>query len=69
MELEPVTKTDKRNKTMSKKINNYVMLENCDGIVIFPIYGQFGAIWKPDFRRIVCKPYILIKSNHLSCKN
>ena len=45
------------------------MLENCDGIVVFLIYGQFGAIWKPDFRRIVCKPYTLIKSNHLSYKN
>ena len=24
------------------------MSTNCDFIVIFPIYGQFGAIWKPD---------------------
>ena len=23
------------------------MSENCDVFTIFPIYGQFGAIWKP----------------------
>ena len=38
---------------------------NCDVIVIFPIYGQFGAIWKPDSRRIVCKTYIFINSSLL----
>ena len=25
------------------------MSKNWDFIVIFPIYGQFGAIWKPGF--------------------
>ena len=44
------------------------MLANCDFIVIFPIYGQFGAIWKPDSGRIVCKIYVFIKSNLLSYK-
>ena len=29
---------------MPKEINNDVMSENFDVIVIFPIYGQFGAI-------------------------
>ena len=48
MKLEPVTKLDKRNKTTSKKIDDEVMLENCDVFVIFPFYGQFGAIWKAD---------------------
>ena len=43
MKLGPVTILDKKNKAMSKKIDNDVMLENCDVIVIFPIYGQFGA--------------------------
>ena len=43
MKLGPVTKLAKRNKTMSKKIDNYVMLENYDVTVIFLIYGQFGA--------------------------
>ena len=45
------------------------MSVNCDVIVIFPIYGQFGAIWKPDSRYIVCKTYILIKSNLLLIKS
>ena len=42
---------------------NYVI------IVIFPIYGQFGAIRKPDSGRIVCKIYIFIKSNLFSYKS
>ena len=69
MKLGPVTKLDKRNKTTSKKIDDDVMSENCDVIAIFPIYGQFGAIWKPDSGRIVCKTYIFINSNLLSYKN
>ena len=48
MKLGLVTKLDKRNKTTSKKINGGVLSANFDVIVIFPIYGQFGAIWKPD---------------------
>ena len=69
MKLGPVTKLDKRNKTTSKKFDDDVMSENCDVIVIFPIYSQFGAIWKPDSGRIVCKTYIFINSNLLSYKN
>ena len=38
------------------------MSENCGVIVIFPIYGQFGAIQKPDFGRVFCKTYIFINS-------
>ena len=45
------------------------MLENCDVILIFPFYGQFGAIRKPDSARVVCKTYIFNNSNLLSCKN
>ena len=45
------------------------MLENCDVIVIFPIYGQFGAIRKVDSERMVCKTYIFINSNRLSYRN
>ena len=45
------------------------MTANCDVIVISSIYGHSGAIWKPDSGRIVCKTYILIKSNLLSYKN
>ena len=28
------------------------MSENCDAIVIFLIYGQFGAIWNPDAQSV-----------------
>ena len=63
MKLAPVTKIKKRNKTTLKKIDDDVMSENCDVIVIFFICGQFGAIRKPDFGRIVCKTYDLINSN------
>ena len=45
------------------------MSKNCDVIVIFPIFSQFGAIWKPDSGRIVCKTYVFINSNLLSYKN
>ena len=49
MKLGPVTKLEKRKKTTSKKFDNNVMSANCDNIIIFPIYGQFGAIqsWIP----------------------
>ena len=52
MKPGPVTKRDKRNKATSKKIDHHVMSANCDVIFIFPIYGQFGAIRKPDSGRI-----------------
>ena len=68
MKFRPVTKLVKRNKTTSKSFKDNAMLEKCDVINIFPIYGQFGAIRKPDCRRIVCKTYILINSNLLSYK-
>ena len=44
MKLGPLTKLDKRNTTMPKKIDDDVMSANCDIIVIFSIYDQFGAI-------------------------
>ena len=71
MKLEPETKPDKRNKikATSKKLDDDVMSENCDVIAIFPICSQFGAIWKPDSGRIVCKNYIFINSTLLSYKN
>ena len=67
MKLGPVTKLDKRNKTMSKKFGDDVISTNCDVIVSFPIYGQFGAIRKPDSGCIACKT--LIKRNLLSYKS
>ena len=60
---------DKKNKTTLKKFDEDVMSENCDVIAIFPIFDQFGAIWKPDSGRIVYKTYIFINSNLLSYKN
>ena len=48
MKLGPVTKLDKRKKTASKRFDDDVMLENCDAILKFSIYGQFGAIQEPD---------------------
>ena len=69
MKLGTETKIDKRNKTTSKKFDDGVMSENCDVIVIFPIYSQFGAIWKPDSGRIVCQTYIFINNDLLSYRN
>ena len=46
------------------------MSENCNVIAVFPVYGWFGAIWKPDDSgRIVRKIYIFINSNLLSYQN
>ena len=67
--LGSVTKIDKRNKTTSKKFDNVVMSAKCDVVVIFPIYGQSGAIRKLDSGGIVCKTYISINSNFLSYKD
>ena len=68
MKLGVVTKLDKRNpetskKKKKKKIDDEVMSENCD-VIIFPIYGQFGAI--PS---MIPKTYIFINSNLLSYKS
>ena len=65
MNLGPVTKLDKRNKTKSKNLTM-----SCWKIVmsflIFLIYGQFGAIQKLHSGCTVCKTYIFIKSDLLS---
>ena len=45
------------------------MSTNCSAIVIFPIYGQFGAIQKPNSGRMVCNTFIFIQSKSLSYKN
>ena len=69
IKLGPVTKLDKRNKTILKKTDDDAMKGNCDIILIFPIYSQFRAILKPDFGRIACKAYVFIDSYPSSCKN
>ena len=63
MKLGLVTKFDRRNAARTKKIDDSVMSENCDVIVVFPIYDRFGAIWKPDSEGMICKAYIFINSN------
>ena len=68
MKLGSVTKFDQKNKTKSKKKKKNEESKNCDIIVIFPSYGQFGTIQKPDYRRMVCKIYVLINSNILFYK-
>ena len=69
MKLGAVTKLGKKIKATSKTFDDDVMSANCDVIVILPIYGQFGAIRKPEFGRIVCKTCIFFNSNLLSYKN
>ena len=64
MKPRPVTKLDERNTATSNKIDDGIMWGNCDVNVIFPIYGQFGAIRKLDFAWMVYLTYIL----HLSYK-
>ena len=68
MKPGPVTKLDKRNNTPLKKFDDEVMSESCNIIVIFSIYGQFGAFQKPDSRCRICKTYVFINSNLLSYK-
>ena len=51
MELKQVTKIAKKKenhvKVQKKKIyDDNVMLANCNIVVIFPTYGQFGTLWK-----------------------
>ena len=69
MQLGPVTKIDKRNKTTSKKFDHDIISENCDVIVIFWMFGQFGVVQMPDSGHRVCKGCIFINSNLLSYKN
>ena len=69
IKLGPVTKLDKGNKTTSKKFDVDVMSENCNVIVIFRIFGQFGAIRKPDSGHRVYKSYFFSNRNLFSYKN
>ena len=69
LKLRPVIKLDKRNKITSKKFDVDIMSENCDVIVIFRIFAQFGAVLRPDSGHRVCKNYVFSNSNLLSYKN
>ena len=63
LKLGPVTKLDKKNKTTSKKFDVDVMSESCDVIVVFRIFGQFGAFRRPDSGHRVCKSYVFSNSS------
>ena len=69
MKLTPVTKLNKTNNTTSKKMDDDVMSESCDVIVIFLIFGQFGAFWRLDSGGRVCRSYVFSNSNILCYKN
>ena len=69
MKLGPVTKLDKRNKTTSKKFDFEVMSGNCDVIVIFRIFGQFGVVRRADSGHRVCKSYVFSNNNLFPYKN
>ena len=44
------------------------MSTNCEVILIFPIYGQFGAMQKPDSGWMISNTYSFIDSNLFSYK-
>ena len=54
MKLGSVTKIDKRNMAMAKKLDDDVMSPKYDVIVTFLIYDQFLLIWKTNSRFMVC---------------
>ena len=39
------------------------MSENCNVTVIFFIFGQFGAVRRPDSEHRICKCYVFSNSN------
>ena len=71
MKFRPVTKLVKRNKTASKNFDNDAMSANCDNMVIFLIFDQFGAIRKLDSGCTACKCKVIffINSNLLPYNN
>ena len=69
MKLGPVTKLNKENTAMSKKIDDDIMSASCNVIVIFSIYVKFGVMQRPDFRCTVLKTYLFTNINLLSYKN
>ena len=69
MKFGPVTKLGKKSKSNGEKNDNNLMLEICDFIAIFLIYGKFGAIWSPDSGCIDCQTYTFINNNLLPYKN
>ena len=54
MKFGPETKFDKRDKLTSKNFDVYIMSEKCDVVVIFRLFGQFGAVRRPDSEHRIC---------------
>ena len=67
MKLARVTKLDKRYKLTSQLLMN-VILANYDVIIMFPIYGQFGAIRKPGSGCLVFKATFSLKVTYYLTK-
>ena len=65
MNLGPVTKFDKRNKTTSKKFDDDVIPENCDVKIVIVISGFLANLEQSGSRipNRVCKSYIFSNSN------
>ena len=60
MKLEPVTKPGETNAATTKILNDGLILTDCNVIIIFLVYGQFGANQKPHSRPLFCKTYTLL---------
>ena len=69
MKLGPAIKVDKRSNGDVKKFNDYVISENCDVILLFPIYGQFAAIWKPNLHFSLTITFYLTKTENKTKKS
>ena len=54
MKLWSVTNADKKNTESLEKLDDDVISKNYGTIIIFPVYGQFGAISKLGFECMVC---------------
>ena len=63
LNLDQKLNLTRETRQRQKKLDNDITAANCDVIVIFLIYGQFGAIRKPDSGRMVYKIYIFTNSN------
>ena len=53
IDMKPAPVSMLTRETNDNDNDNDVMSENCDAIIIFSIYGQFRAIWKPDSRQLI----------------
>ena len=61
MKLRPLSQIEKRNTVISKKFDDEVISVKYDVIFIFPMYGAFAAVRKPDTRNIsyLCMKHLI----------